>query len=132
MKNIYPEIKHSLDIWHTAKNLTKKIVKAGQVKDCKMLLEWAKHIANHFWYCCQQASTEMEFLGMWGGLLHHVVNEHEWSLTVDQAGTGQCLHGPLTEEASGDGEWLQRGSKALDALRNIVFDKRFLKKYLTT
>ncbi|XP_006816248.1 galactosylceramide sulfotransferase-like [Saccoglossus kowalevskii] len=45
------------------------------------------------------------------------------NMHTECAGTGQWHHIFLAEEAKGDGEWLQRGIKALDALCYIVFDK---------
>ncbi|XP_070565952.1 uncharacterized protein [Ptychodera flava] len=128
MKSNYPEMKHSHDIWHTAKNLTKKIIKAGQDRECRMLQKWAKHIANHFWYCCQKATSEIEFRGMWGGVLHHVINEHEWIVSIGSTGSNHCHHGPLAENADEEKEWLKKNSKAHSVLRNIIFDRRFLKK----
>ncbi|XP_077411220.1 uncharacterized protein LOC144040693 [Vanacampus margaritifer] len=40
-------IKHSLDIWHGAKDLSKRIVAAGCQKDCALLLTWNRDITNH-------------------------------------------------------------------------------------
>jgi hypothetical protein len=57
---------------------------------------------------------------MWFGVLHHVVNEHEWIL-----GKGKCSHGPLVDQR--DIQWMNKGSAAHDALRAVVADKRFLK-----
>ncbi|XP_006823888.1 uncharacterized protein LOC102805489 [Saccoglossus kowalevskii] len=62
---------------------------------------------------------------IWFGILHHVVNEHEWLLNVD--GTyGGCAHEPLSVENQCK-PWLEKGSPAHLALRNIVEDKRLLK-----
>ncbi|XP_077988832.1 uncharacterized protein LOC144443271 isoform X2 [Glandiceps talaboti] len=127
MKNDYPDVKHSHDIWHAAKNMTKKIVKAGQKKNCKVLLKWANSIVNHFWYCCQKATTYDEFLDMWCGVLHHVVDEHSWIVPYASNGMAQCDHGPLPERED-DREYLTKDSAAHIALRHIVFDKSFLKR----
>ncbi|XP_077978404.1 uncharacterized protein LOC144433886 [Glandiceps talaboti] len=126
MKKNYQDIVHSLDIWHAAKNLGKKIIKAGQNKECKPLLKWSRHIVNHFWYCCKKATTYEEFLGIWLGVLHHVVNEHQW-LFAHGGGENSCDHGPLSNDGR-ETEWLQKGSVAHDALRKIVYDKRFFSK----
>lgn len=49
-------LKHSLDIWHAAKILGKKI------QDPKIPRSpWIKDIMNHFWYCAKQASFEEQF-----------------------------------------------------------------------
>ncbi|XP_073671566.1 uncharacterized protein [Paramisgurnus dabryanus] len=116
-------IHHSLDMWHGAKNLAKKIAAAGQVKELSVLLLWLKDIVNHFWWCCKTADSYEEFLALWAGLLHHVCNEHEWAM-------GSCKHGQL---ADSEKQWIQRDSKAHKALVEIILKKRWLKdvhKYL--
>uniref|UniRef100_A0A8W8MJ25 Uncharacterized protein n=1 Tax=Magallana gigas TaxID=29159 RepID=A0A8W8MJ25_MAGGI len=50
MKKNYPDIKHSFDVWHGTKNLGKKIIKAGQEKKNKGLLDWTKDVVNHYCY----------------------------------------------------------------------------------
>lgn len=72
IKKDYPEIKHSFDIWHGKK--------------------------NHFLFCFSFANTEEEFVGIWFGVMHHVVNEHEWILPYRAGAKSSCQHGPLTEE----------------------------------
>ncbi|XP_055999261.1 uncharacterized protein LOC125649364 [Ostrea edulis] len=62
MKNRFPEIKHSHDIWHAAKNLGKKVVAAGQSKECRPLLEWSRDIINHFWHACSLATDVDSFM----------------------------------------------------------------------
>ncbi|XP_041834095.1 uncharacterized protein LOC121635100 [Melanotaenia boesemani] len=116
-------INHSLDMWHGAKNLAKKIAAAAKIKEQSALLLWLKDIVNHFWWCCKKAENFEEFLILWVGIIHHVCNEHEWA-------TGQCQHG-LIEEAQK--EWIENDSKAHEALVDIVLKKRWLKdihKYL--
>ena len=63
---------------------------------------------------------------MWLGVIHHVVNEHEWILPYRIGSKSSCMHGPLTEER--EKGWLEAGSPAHAALRDIVKDKRLLKK----
>ncbi|XP_070578694.1 uncharacterized protein [Ptychodera flava] len=125
MKRTYPDVKHSHDLWHVAKNLGNKIIQAGQDKDCRALQKWCRDIITHFWYSCKKASSYEEFLGVWCGVLHHVTDEHEWVLPYGQ-GSNQCDHGPLTERS--EKEWLTKNGPAHVALRKIVLDKNFLKK----
>ncbi|KAG1927355.1 hypothetical protein F2P79_024293 [Pimephales promelas] len=54
-------LQHSLDIWHAAKSLSKRLRKAGAVKGQNHIHIWTRDIVNHFWYCSKQASTEEEF-----------------------------------------------------------------------
>ena len=61
---------------------------------------------------------------MWIGLLHHVVNEHEWVLEEGVNG-GECPHEPLGDDERNK-PWLKKESPADKALTKIVMDKRFL------
>ena len=63
---------------------------------------------------------------MWFGVIHHVVNEHEWILPYRTGGKSFCQHGPLTEDRKKG--WLVAGSPAHNALGDIVCDERLLKK----
>ncbi|KAK3083371.1 hypothetical protein FSP39_020934 [Pinctada imbricata] len=120
----FTDIKHSHDIWHVAKNLGKKLVAAGQDKECKDILKWTQDITTHFWHACKHANTYGEFLTIWAGVLHHVVDEHEWALSYGSMDYGQCSHSAL--ETDREKPWLKKGSKAHEALRRIVLDKRLL------
>ncbi|XP_056109078.1 uncharacterized protein LOC130086878 [Rhinichthys klamathensis goyatoka] len=111
-------IHHSLDIWHAAKSLSKKLRRAGSIKNQTGILVWIKDIVNHFWYCSKQAANEEHFKMMWVGVLHHVSNEHSWA-------SGFCEHEPL-EEGSENKPWIISGSAAHKALTAIVLEKRWL------
>ncbi|XP_077866720.1 uncharacterized protein LOC144355198 [Saccoglossus kowalevskii] len=63
-------------------------------KECKPLLKWSSHIVNHFWYCCQKATSYDMFFGMWGDALHHVVDEHSWVLPYIE-GSAECDHATI-------------------------------------
>ena len=52
---------------------------------------------------------------MWSSILHHVQNVHSWP-------TGKCSHGPLLQEKS----WIDPESSAMEALKGIVMDKKWL------
>ncbi|KAK3082962.1 hypothetical protein FSP39_010109 [Pinctada imbricata] len=97
---------------------------AGQDKECKDILKWTQDITTHFWHACKHANTYGEFLTIWAGVLHHVVDEHEWALSYGSMDYGQCSHSAL--ETDREKPWLKKGSKAHEALRRIVLDKRLL------
>ncbi|KAL0973543.1 hypothetical protein UPYG_G00205820 [Umbra pygmaea] len=116
-------IRHTLDMWHGAKGLAKRINAAGQQSGQGILLLWSKDIVNHFWWCCKQAETYKQFLELWCGILH-VSNEHVWAL-------GKCQHDCLVEGRSK--AWIEQRSSAHSALSDIIYSKRWLKdipKYL--
>lgn len=71
MKKNYPDIKHSFDVWHGTKNLGKKIIKAGQEKKNKGLLDWTKDVVNHYWYTAQTCTTKEDLLGC--GLVYYIM-----------------------------------------------------------
>ncbi|XP_078329915.1 uncharacterized protein LOC111101498 [Crassostrea virginica] len=122
LESDYLNIKHSFDIWHGSKNLGKKIIRAGQEKLKKPILQWTREVVNQFWFCASKANSEDEFISMWFGVINHVVYEHEWILPYRTGGKSFCQHGPLTEEM--EKGWLVAGSPAHNALRDIVCDKR--------
>lgn len=63
---------------------------------------------------------------MWFGVIHHDANEQERILPQRVGARSSFLHGPLTEERNKG--WLEPGSPAHVALRDIVRDKRLVKK----
>ncbi|KAM7427403.1 hypothetical protein ABFA07_021457 [Porites harrisoni] len=96
MGSAFPTIFHSLDVWHKAKSIRKCINKIGSAKNMEKVSQWADHIINHFWYCCEMASKETssdeealrKMKDKWIGLLHHVCNDHDWP-------GGSCDHDTL-------------------------------------
>jgi hypothetical protein len=65
------------------------------------------------------------FKGVWRGILHHVINEHEW-LLLSSDGSCSCKHGPLSGDR--DKGMLERDSDPHVAWRKIILEKRFLSK----
>ena len=61
--------------------------------------------------------------GIWFGVIHHVVDEHEWLIDCGSQ-VLQCVHGPFTEER--ELPWMSKGSPAHNALREVVADRLFL------
>ncbi|XP_075325645.1 uncharacterized protein LOC142383795 [Odontesthes bonariensis] len=104
------EILHSLDIWHAAKSLNKRLRRVGA--NHKDVVPWIKDIVNHFWYCSKHAKTVDVFLHSWVG--------------------GECDHLPL-DEGSLKKSWLTKGGADHQALIQTVLDRRWLaqaKKFL--
>eukprot|EP00112_Aurelia_sp_Birch-Aquarium-sp1_P012866 Seg2710.2 transcript_id=Seg2710.2/GoldUCD/mRNA.D3Y31 product="hypothetical protein" protein_id=Seg2710.2/GoldUCD/D3Y31 len=112
------KLSHSLDIWHKAKKLSKNLHAAAKDKDATSLKPWIDSVVNHFWYSCELAKGDVAKLkDSWFGVVHHVCNEHEWA-------ESQCKHGPLTELEPKT--YLSKNSKALEKLRSVVFDPKFI------
>ena len=58
----HPEIFHSYDVWHGAKNFGKRLTKLAKTKGNAALLPWVTDIVNHFWFCCKESSSYEEFM----------------------------------------------------------------------
>jgi len=65
-------------------------------------------------YCLLQAR--------WRGVLHHVVDVHEWCLG-DNAIAAACEHEPLNEPDGGK-KWLEAGDASHASLTKIAMDTR--------
>lgn len=66
------------------------------------------------------------FKDKWIGILHHIVDEHEWVIS-EGINECKCEHEPLQEEERNK-PWLSKDLSSHKALRKIVLDKRFLNK----
>lgn len=67
----------SKDVWHWARNFTKKLTEACRTKSQKELVPWLKQIKNHVWWSAQQCGGDAETLvEMVRSMMYHVVNVH--------------------------------------------------------
>ncbi|XP_069133173.1 uncharacterized protein [Argopecten irradians] len=122
MRTAYPGLKHSTT-YGTWKDF---FIQAGQQKGCKDILAWAKHIVNHFWYACREATSYLNFINIWGQARHHVCNEHQWILSEGE-GPAECSHGDLDDLSRP--EWLTKESPSARAISDIVLDSRLRNNY---
>jgi len=125
MKRNFPEIDHQFDVWHLAKSITKKLTEKSKKKDCGDLSPWIKSISNHLWWCAETCEGNKELLReKWISIVHHTADIHSW----DSADIyHKCPHPPIPRDEARKKRWLQPGSAAHDALREVVFDKKLLK-----
>lgn len=127
LRKDYPEVSHSFDTWHGAKNFGKRIGTVAAEKKNKDLRPWASDLINHFWFCSKTADgDESKFLATWRGILHHVVDIHQWGLG-DGVGGAQCSHGELDKEA--EAKWLEPGGDAHMSLTRVVLDSGLLHSF---
>ncbi|XP_070191418.1 uncharacterized protein [Littorina saxatilis] len=117
--------KHSLDVWHVAKNIGKKLAKIAAGSKGRKLQKWIPSIVNHFWFCCQKADTKTKFMGMWRGVLQHVCNIHSWD-----AGAWCCDHEDLGGEREDGRAWLdpQEDRALVKQLASVVLDQTLIQK----
>ena len=124
MNKQYSDVNHQFDVWHLAKNLKKKLLQKTKTKGCEDLAPWIKSISNHLWWCAGKCVGDKEWLEeCWKSVVHHISNVHEF----DGEKLTQCPHEPLDPEVAKKKKWLAPGSKAHNALKEVVLDKRLVK-----
>jgi hypothetical protein len=120
MKNKYPEINHQFDVWHFAKNITKRLHLKAQNKNATELMPWIHSVSNHLYWCSQSCGGDPILLKeKWSSCLHHIVNRHHW----DGDRMSQCEHETVNDKTA----WLTVDSCAFIALESVVCDKRVIK-----
>ncbi|XP_068091076.1 uncharacterized protein [Hyperolius riggenbachi] len=122
MSTTYTDIVHQFDVWHYAKNISKKIRDASKNKSFKSLAPWVDKIRNHFWWAIKDCENNVDNLERnWLSVLHHVRNEHSW---IEDGRTYSCCHDPITEKENEEGIWLNEKTPAYDLLSAIVNDPK--------
>lgn len=69
----------------------------------------------------------MLFQCIWRSLLHHITNQHSWTLSHGY-GTNQCLHEPIDSEEDREKPWLcpRKDKQTLQNLASVILNKRLL------
>ena len=120
----YPNTSHQFDVWHLSNNIKKKLMQKAKAKGCEDLGLWIKAICNHLWWCSSNCNGNKDWLEeCWKSVVPHTVNEHHFH----GEHITQCPHKPLDPEVARKKKWLKRGSKAHNALLEVVLDKRLTK-----
>ena len=117
----YPKIKHLFDIWHVAKSVQKKLVAAGKLKDCELLIEWKQSFINHMYWCATSNVNDNGDvkLAKWLSLENHAMNEHEGHGALFP----KCLHGPINDAR----KWISPHTKVALKLSGIINNKSLCK-----
>jgi solute carrier family 8 (sodium/calcium exchanger) len=104
MRTTQTDTTHYYDIWHQAKSVVKKVLKAGKEKGCEVLAEWAKSIRNHIYWCATSTKPGFACLieAKWLSFMRHVNNQHEEHPNPLYT---RCNHGELTENK----KWIKVG-----------------------
>ncbi|ESP00031.1 hypothetical protein LOTGIDRAFT_158258 [Lottia gigantea] len=120
MASEFPQFIHSLDTWHKAKSIAKRLAETSKKAANKELIPWIRKIINHFWYCCHVSKGSVDRLTRrWFGILYHVTNVHSWV-------TDRCRHRENEIIDNPSRSWLNKSSTAYKNLRSIITDKYFL------
>lgn len=99
-----PNTKHFYDIWHVAKSVTKRILKASKKKGCEVLKTWVKGIKNHLYWCVTSTKSGFEAMieAKWTSVIRHVADKH--SDHPDELFT-TCMH----DETQEPRDWIYPG-----------------------
>ena len=104
MRTTQKDTTHYYDIWHQAKAIVKKVLKASKEKGCELLAEWSRSIRNHLYWCATSSkagfSTMIE--AKWLSFMRHVNNEHDGHPSTLYV---KCHHGDLAETK----KWIKVG-----------------------
>ena len=73
-----PQTKHFYDIWHVARSISKKMLKASQESGCGIIKEWMKGVRNHVYWCASSTKQGFEnlIIAKWKSMMRHVANKH--------------------------------------------------------
>lgn len=95
---------HFYDIWHIAKSIIKKVLKASKENGCGILKEWTKSIKNHLYWCATSTQTGFSSLieAKWLSFMRHINNQHKDHPNKLYT---HCHHGELTSR-----NWVRVGS----------------------
>ena len=74
-----PSTKYYFDIWHVARTITKKLLKASKEKGCEVISSWIRGIRKHLYWCATSSKPGFGSLisAKWHSFLRHVANKHK-------------------------------------------------------
>jgi hypothetical protein len=111
-KRNLPVIKHSFDVWHYIKNVSKELFVASKLKKCWKLGLWARSIKNMMWFSMSQCQGNAELLKeMILSIPKHCSGMHSFP---EHKFFKQCLHGDLPMDRSKP--WIAEDSMAMRKL----------------
>ena len=62
MRKNYQNVNHQFDVWHLAKNVSKKLREKAKTKKCPALMPWLKSISNHLWWSAATYNGDPDIL----------------------------------------------------------------------
>ncbi|CAB4020840.1 Hypothetical predicted protein [Paramuricea clavata] len=110
-------IEHNYDVWHVAKGVKKKLLKASKTKKFKEIKLWIGSIVNHVYWVAISTTNEKEREEKWRSLLNHIMDVH---VHEENKIFQRCTHGEL------DRAWIKAGSAAHKKLKEILTKPRLI------
>lgn len=94
---------HYYDIWHMARSLWKKLLKASKEGGCAAISPWMKGIRRHLYWCATSTTPGFGSLitAKWTSFTRHVANIHKDHPNENYK---ECNHGTLEKRT-----WIKRG-----------------------
>ena len=103
IRNEHPTTNHFFDLWHVARSLAKKLLKASKEKNCEIINKWMVGIRNHLYWSVlstKQGFEEM-ILAKWRSFMNHVRGVHRG---FDGTLFKECNHTDI-----GKRDWIKLG-----------------------
>lgn len=120
MNKEYKNVQHQFDVWHLCKSVKKKLVAKSKLRGCEDLHFWIKSICNHLWWCANNCNGDKDLLEeSWKSIIQHVANVH----TFEGKLLTECKHDTLNLDIVESTRWLNKNSKAHNALKEVILDK---------
>jgi hypothetical protein len=105
-------IKHSFDVWHMVKSVTKDLFAASKLKKCQTLGVWIRSVRNMMWHAFSTCRGDALLLReMILSIPQHVSGVHTFP---ENQLFRRCLHEELTGERNKP--WLKEGSLSMKKL----------------
>jgi hypothetical protein len=109
-------IKHSYDIWHFVKSVSKDIYTASKLKRCQTLGLWIRSVRNMMWFAFSECRGNAELLReMILSIPSHIAGIHSFP---ENRLFKNCLHEELPIERSKP--WLKVGSLSMKKLVQAI------------
>ena len=79
IREFQPQTSHFFDIWHVARSINKKLLKASNEKGCEIIKEWMKGVRNHLYWCVTTTVQGFQnlILAKWKSFMRHLSNKHK-------------------------------------------------------
>ena len=104
IKGDHPDTNHFFDLWHVARGLSKKLLKASKEKDCEIIKDWMTGIRNHLYWSVLSTKQGFENLivAKWKSFMDHIRNVHS---NFGDPLFPQCCHSAIKNR-----KWIKLGT----------------------